>query len=216
MKNTKLVLFFSQERLDSYESIDAHFNNLRLIGRITPKLAIIELILRNLLDFEKRQSSSDWLRHHANSKILSKIQKLESNGKLTHTQLLSKMSLGEIITIINENVCVRSKIFALQHFDFKKYESSNRNYYINTHKKTKFNNDNKAEIVMYLVLSIRNRCFHWENLLKTRVNKGKTYPRITTKFRETIIGVAPQNIELFLDDVLKSFDAEILDLIAKR
>ncbi|WP_158656932.1 hypothetical protein [Helicobacter bizzozeronii] len=177
-------------------------------------MAIIELILRNLLGFEKRQSSSDWLRHHTNTKISSKIQKLESNGKLTHTQLLSKMSLGEIITMINESIRVRSKIFALQHFDFKNYESSNRNYYIDTPKKTKFSNDNKAEIVMYLLLSIRNRCFHWENLLKTRVNKNKVYPRITTKFRGTMVGIAPQNIELFLDDVLKSFDNELLELIA--
>ncbi|BEG58246.1 CAAX protease (plasmid) [Helicobacter sp. NHP21005] len=216
MEKSKLILFFSQERLESYENVDEHFNNLRLIGRITPKLASIELILRNLLDFEKRQISTDWLRYSTDAKILNKIKKLELNGKLTHTQLLSKMSLGEIIAMINENVYIRSKIFNLQHFDFKNYDLSNRNYCTDTPRKTKFSNDNKAEIVMYLLLSIRNRCFHWENLLKTRLNKNKIYPRITTKFRGTMVGIAPQNIELFLDDVIKSFDNELLELIAGK
>ncbi|WP_158654453.1 hypothetical protein [Helicobacter salomonis] len=170
--------------------------------------------MRNLLDFEKRKVSTDWLRHYPDVKIASKIQKLELNGKLTHTQLLSKVSLGEIVRVINESAYTRSKIFTLQHFDFKIYDPSNRNYCMDTPKKTKFSNDNKAEIVMSLLLSIRNRCFHWENLLKFRTNRGKVYPRITTKFRGTIIGIAPRNIELFLDDVLKSFDDGLLDLIA--
>ncbi|WP_163555339.1 hypothetical protein [Helicobacter suis] len=216
MEKAKLVSFFSQERLESYENVDEHFNNLRLIGSITPKLASIELILRNLFDFEKRRISTDWLRYSTNAKILNKIKKLELNEKLTHTQLLSKMSFGEIIAMINENIHVRSKIFNLQHFDFKSYDLSNRNYCMDTPKKTKFSNDHKAEIVMSLLLSIRNRCFHWENLLKTRINKNKVYPRITTKFRGTMVGIAPQNIELLLDDVLKSFDNELLDLIAGK
>ena len=66
---------------------------------------------------------------------------------------------------------------------------------------------------MNLIRVIRNRCFHWENLLKTRTNKGEVYPRITTEFRGTFIGIAPQNIEIFLIDVLKSFDEGLPNLI---
>ena len=101
----------------------------------------------------------------------------------------------------------------MQHLDFKRYDLSNKNLCMDVANKPKFTNDNKAEIVMSLILSIRNRCFHWENLLKTRINKGKVYPRITTNFRGTIIGVAPQNIEKFLGDILKSFDEGLLRLI---
>ena len=67
---------------------------------------------------------------------------------------------------------------------------------------------------MNLIRVIRNRCFHWENLLKTKTTpEGKVYPRITIKFRGTYIGIAPQNIEIFLIDVLKSFDEGLPNLI---
>ena len=40
----------SAQRLSSYENIDEHFDNLVLIGKITPKLTLIEIALRNLMD----------------------------------------------------------------------------------------------------------------------------------------------------------------------
>lgn len=212
MDSQRLALFFSQKRLNSYNNTNEHFENLRLIAAITPRLASIELILRNLLDFEMRKIDVEWLRNYKNDEISSKISKLEINGALTHNQLLSKMSLGEIVKIINgSNMCGR--IFALQHFDFRKYEPSNKNFCKDSPKKRNFTNGDKAEIFMSLLIGIRNRCFHWENLLKTRINKDKAYPRITTKFRGTMVGVLPQNIKIFLDDVLKSFDSELLKLI---
>ena len=214
MNKDKILAFFSQERLSSYQSVEEHFDNLRLIAKITPKLASIELILRNLLDCEKRQIDVDWLRNYPNIDISSKIKKPETNRTLSHTQLLSRLSLGEIIGIINESNRMRSRIFSLQHLDFKRYDLSNKNFCMDVANKPKFTNDNKAEIVMNLIRVIRNRCFHWENLLKTRTTpEGKVYPRITTKFRGTIIGVAPQNIEIFLIDVLKSFDEGLPNLI---
>ena len=115
MDSKKLALFFSQERLDSYENTNGHFKNLRFIATITPKLASIELILRNLLDFEMRKNDVEWLRNYPNAEISSRISKLERNGALKHTQLLSKVSLGEIVRIINESN-MRGKIFTLQIF----------------------------------------------------------------------------------------------------
>lgn len=58
---------------------------------------------------------------------------------------------------------------------------------------------------------IRNRAFHWENLLKTRIIKGETYPCIVTIYpkneersNQTIIGIMPDKILDFLDDLIES------------
>ncbi|EHO0986568.1 hypothetical protein QPB68_001913, partial [Campylobacter jejuni] len=39
---------------------------------------------------------------------------------------------------------------------------------------------------------------------------GKHYPRLTTKIENVYIGINPQKIELFLDDLIKTFDERIL------
>lgn len=213
MDNEKLFYFFSKPRLDSYESIDEHFENLWLIGQIAPKLGMIELILRNLLDLEMKKRKSNWLQTCNDAKILQKIQNLQSKagGQLLHEQLLSNMSLGDVVRTINAEG-VRGRIFSLQRFDFKKYDKSNQNRCLGIPKKPKFNNDNKAEIVLSLLTNIRNRAFHWENLFKTRFLGDKAYPCITTKLGGTNIGIAPRHIEMFLDDILETFDAELLVL----
>lgn len=209
----KLDLLFSKERIDSYNNVEEHFRNLRLIARITPKIAVIELIIRNLLDYEMCKINKDWLRSYPDSKISSKILQIDKKDTLSHTQILSKLSLGEIKSIINAHVNIYNKIFALENFYFRKYDSNNKDFYKDKSKRKKFTNSDKAEIVMGLFSSIRNRCFHWENLLKVRENKGKIYSRITHKCKGTIIGVSPKNIELFLDDIIKSFDTELLELL---
>ncbi|HEF1652511.1 TPA: hypothetical protein R8U00_001779, partial [Campylobacter jejuni] len=41
---------FSQIRLSSYDNnIVKHYDNLKLVGKITPKIATLEIILRNKL-----------------------------------------------------------------------------------------------------------------------------------------------------------------------
>ncbi|EMG91686.1 hypothetical protein HMPREF1395_00088 [Helicobacter pylori GAM112Ai] len=62
-----------------------------------------------------------------------------------------------------------------------------------------------------MLWTIRNRAYHWENLLKIQPNK---HPQITTPFsgktknipmdRILVIGVEPNKITLFLDDLIKS------------
>ncbi|EAL0093151.1 hypothetical protein BHT74_09390, partial [Campylobacter jejuni] len=49
-----------------------------------------------------------------------------------------------------------------------------------------------------------------ENILKTTEKNGKHYPRLTTKIENVYIGINPQKIELFLDDLIKTFDERIL------
>ena len=53
--------------------------------------------------------------------------------------------------------------------------------------------------------------FHWENLMKIRNNDGKIFPRLTTKKHETIIGIAPQNIQAFLNDLLDNINKDLIE-----
>ncbi|ARE81470.1 hypothetical protein [Campylobacter helveticus] len=46
MKSLEILL--SKERLQSYASLSEHFENLALIGRLAPKLLLIEICLRNI------------------------------------------------------------------------------------------------------------------------------------------------------------------------
>lgn len=74
-----------------------------------------------------------------------------------------------------------------------------------------FRNIHKVDIVLSLLQNLRNRSYHWENILKITEKDGKQYPRLTTKIKNTYIGLNPQSIELFLDDLIKIFHKKILE-----
>ena len=99
--------------------------------------------------------------------------------------------------------------------DFRNYDKSNKQTCYVRGKKTNLQDFEKAIICLNLLWSIRNRCCHWENLLKTRkvVKNGVeiVYPRITTRLNGTDIGIHPNKIKLFLDDFLSAIDKELLD-----
>ena len=57
---------------------------------------------------------------------------------------------------------------------------------------------------------LRNRAFHFENLYK--LNPSNT-PRISTKVGKTIVGIDPDKIEIFIDDILDSFDENLKSYI---
>ncbi|WP_170126725.1 hypothetical protein [Helicobacter brantae] len=90
--------------------------------------------------------------------------------------------------------------------------------YIKDKKKIFFSNLDKNIIVLSLIRIIRNRAFHWENLHKIREVNGKIYPRITTTYpkkdicRKTKIGIAPEKILTFLDDLIVSINNEIMKI----
>ncbi|EHF4531907.1 hypothetical protein J1H26_001929, partial [Campylobacter jejuni] len=77
--------------------------------------------------------------------------------------------------------------------------------------KLRFRNTHKVDIVLSLLQNLRNRSYHWENILKTTEKNGKHYPRLTTKIENTHIGLNPQKIDLFLSDLIKTFNEEILE-----
>ncbi|WQR93359.1 hypothetical protein KVE67_07285 [Helicobacter pylori] len=71
----------------------------------------------------------------------------------------------------------------------------------------------KAYIALNLLWTIRNRAYHWENLLKIKPNNR---PRITTSFKLSGGGkihtsIEPNKIVLFLDDLIKSIGNKDLE-----
>ncbi|EOX8312435.1 hypothetical protein ACPWW0_000757 [Campylobacter jejuni] len=54
-----LDFIFSKQRLEHYKDINEHFENLKLISKIMPKIAILEIYLRNVLDYELSSNSKN-------------------------------------------------------------------------------------------------------------------------------------------------------------
>ncbi|PUD73315.1 hypothetical protein C2R71_01675 [Helicobacter pylori] len=80
-------------------------------------------------------------------------------------------------------------------------------------KKNPLSGASKVYIALNLLWTIRNRAYHWENLLKIQPNNR---PQIATPFngktenipmdRILVIGIEPNKITLFLDDLIKSIE----------
>lgn len=203
---------FSQIRLSSYNNdIIKHYDNLKLVGKITPKIATLEIILRNKLDNKLSEQDNDWIKNSNDEKIKKakdEIKYREKNRILSHHQYLSRMSLGVIIYLIKENK-LQNSIMDLKNINFINYNQYNRNFFFKNGIKLRFRNTHKVDIVLSLLQNLRNRSYHWENILKTTEKNGKHYPRLTTKIENAYIGINPQKVELFLDDLIKTFNEEI-------
>lgn len=105
---------------------------------------------------------------------------------------ISNQTFGYWAKIINQN-SIHNQLLDLNGIDFRKYAKSNR--------KTKLRNFYKVRICYDLLVSIRNRSFHFENLYKLNGDK----PRISTLRNNEITGIMPQNLSVFLDDILECF-----------
>lgn len=210
---TKISLL-SKERLRSYDyDISKHYENLKLVGKITPKIATLEIILRNKLDQKLSESNRHWIEGSNDENVINareKIAQREYTQNLSHYQYLSRMNLGNVIYLIKENK-IQNFMMNLDSINFKNYDPSNRNFFFQNGNKLRFRNAHKVDIVLNLLHNIRNRSYHWENILKTTEKNGKSYPRLTTKLEGTHIGINPRNIEMFLDDLIKVFDAKLLE-----
>ncbi|EFN3451648.1 hypothetical protein HLC28_001774, partial [Campylobacter jejuni] len=83
---------FSQIRLSSYDNnIVKHYDNLKCVGKITPKLATLEIILRNKLDNKLSEKDNDWIKNSNDEKIKKskeEIEHREKNRILSHHQYL--------------------------------------------------------------------------------------------------------------------------------
>lgn len=199
-----ITSILSLQRLESYEGdIKNYYSNRLLALRAGHKIAEIEIYLRNMLDFCLcRLIDKDWIKNERSLKLI-KIKNNILFDELSSPQILSSLTFGEIIKLVKE-YRVESYMFDLSCFDFKKYHWSNRNFCFINDKKTPFTQIEKNTIVLNLVRNIRNRAFHWENLLKITIKEGgKIFPRITHKEKGTKIGIAPELILQFLDDLIE-------------
>ena len=106
---------------------------------------------------------------------------------------ISHQTFGYWAKLINQN-SIHNQLLDLNGIDFRKYAKSNR--------KTKLRNFYKVRICYDLLVSIRNRSFHFENLYKLNGDK----PRISTLRNNEITGIMPQNLSVFLDDILECFE----------
>ncbi len=105
----------------------------------------------------------------------------------------------------------------LQQLSFKKYYQDNKDTALIRGRKQSIYNHIKVYLALELLWTIRNRAYHWGNLLKTKPNNR---PYITTYFEsddvdKIIASIEPNKIVLFLDDLIKSIgNKELENLIS--
>ncbi|MFP6147681.1 CAAX protease [Helicobacter pylori] len=212
-----ITLILSEERLAAYDSLEQYKENLKLISFITPKISNLEIYLRNALDYCLTQiKGSEWVFNESALTPLIKELK-EKKKEITHSLILSKMSLGAVIKLI---FCYKLEgvILDLRAYRFRAYYHENKDTLLIKNRKQNLSNYAKAHIALNLLWTIRNRAYHWENLLKIQPNNR---PRITTYFTglkdndrakmPMNISVEPSKIVLFLDDLIKSIGNKDLE-----
>ncbi len=173
-----ITLILSKDRLAAYDSLEQYKENLKLIASITPKISNLEIYLHNALDHCLTQmKGSDWVFNE--SALTDLIKELKEKKKeITHSLILSKMSLGAVVRLI---FCYKLEgvILDLRAYRLRAYYHENKDTLLIKGKKRFLYNYIKAHIALNLLWTIRNRAYHWENLLKIQPNKR---PRITTSF----------------------------------
>lgn len=204
-EQTKL---FSQSRLNGYLNTKEHEANLLLISKIAHKIGILEIIIRNRIDFLLCTNDIDWLE---NLPISLKPKDLQKQSK---DEFISQQNLGFWLKV-SDFYKIHDKIFNisfLDTLDFKIYFHKNKNRFAN---KANFRRYQKARAILELLRIIRNRAFHFENLYKFVGNHR--YPRLNTKIsspkaaNEIYIAIAPTKIIKFLNDILSSFHKDLVD-----
>ncbi|GAA8366277.1 CAAX protease [Helicobacter pylori] len=212
-----ITLILSKDRLAAYDSLEQYKENLKLISFITPKISSLEIYLRNALDYCLTQmKGSDWVFNESALTPLIKELK-EKKKEITHSLILSKMSLGAVIRLIFYYK-LEGVVLDLRAYRFRAYYHENKDTLLIKNRKQNLSNYAKAHIALNLLWTIRNRAYHWENLLKTKPNNR---PRITTYFTglkdndrakmPMNISVEPSKIVLFLDDLIKSIGNKDLE-----
>lgn len=207
-----LIKCLSNTRLQSYKDLDEHFKNLKLISKLSPKIGILEITLRNYLNdiLAKKFNNDDWLLDYENESIKEQINKLYKSKKRTPTkdELLSNLTLGTIIKII-EDEKIEKYIFS--DLDLKRFDKNNKKYYFLNNKKTKISLIDKNRALLKLFLILRNRASHFENLLKLRNNK---ISNISYKLNQNYyISIDPVNLERFLDDLINDFNEDLISRV---
>lgn len=202
-----IISILSSQRLESYKgNIEQYYANRILAFRAGHKIAELEIYLRNKMDFCLRELiGEEWIKEEKSLELI--VQKGHTPlQSLSPSQILSSLMLGEIVGLINHYE-IKHYMFDLRKIDFKKYHWSNRNFFYINGRKNHFSNVEKVNTALNLIRNIRNRAFHWENLFKVTIkDNAEIFPRITHKERGTTIGIMPDKILEFLDDLIDCID----------
>lgn len=222
--NQDITLILSKERLSGYDNdLQKHNENLALAMEVGKRISILEIYLRNKLDYcLKQMIGEDWIKREKSLSLIT-IKSHKSIDELTSSQILSTLMLGDVVRLIREYE-IEGLMFELKEMKFKKYHWSNRNFFYTQKSKMPFSNLDKNIIVFNLLRTIRNRAFHWENLLKITIrDNGIDFPRITTiypedakKPKQTHIGIMPKMILVFLDDLIDTIGNEEINNDTKK
>ena len=205
MDREKYIELYSNSRIDSYSSIDEHEANFEMLGNIAPKLARIEIIIRNRIDRKMCEKNRDWM-----FDLVDNIELDDDKGRIReHDILVSRQTFGFWIRVVEHykiHSCAFDKEF-LDGFSFKKYYEKNKERL----NKIPLSNYQKAYGILLLIKSIRNRAFHFENLLKLR---EFGVPRLSvrvdfSKEKFYYFNIKPNMIIRYLDDILQSFDKDL-------
>ena len=205
MDREKYIELYSNSRIDSYSSIDEHEANFEMLGSIAPKLARIEIIIRNRIDRKMCEKNRNWM-----FDLVDSIELDDDKGRIReHDILVSRQTFGFWIRVVEHykiHSCAFDKEF-LDGFSFKKYYEKNKERL----NKIPLSNYQKAYGILLLIKSIRNRAFHFENLLKLR---EFGVPRLSvrvdfSKEKFYYFNIKPNMIIRYLDDILQSFDKDL-------
>lgn len=224
MDRNKYIELFSKERIDSYQSIEEHDENLRFIVSITKDLAIIELVFRNRINkIMIEKYDQNWIKKLKNElqdkeKLLNQLEHFlyielekelnkDENKLASNEQITSRMMFGFWINmlfyIIDNKISAIMNIGDFSKVKLRKYSYKNRNI---------DDSSLKAKIVLRLIQKIRNRAFHWENLLKNGSNrqKGKQIPNIYININQRYYaGVFSARIKDLIEDTIECFEKEL-------
>ncbi|WP_104722624.1 hypothetical protein [Helicobacter mesocricetorum] len=209
----KVENLYSKKRLESYaNSVGEHNKNLRFIAKISYKIAVLEISLRNMLDYcMQGQFGENWIWESNNEYLKEKIAEIQAKESkqdlsLEHHQILSRLTLGVIARLIKE-FKLQNSLLDLNDLTFKQYSQNN---FDTIRKGYRFRNYQKVNIALNLIVTIRNRAFHWENLNKRKNIGNYEISRIfTTAFKEVFISIEPRNIEKFLDDLIDRINKDL-------
>ena len=186
MDSTK---FFSETRLASYKNEREHKDNFLLMQILAPKLAILEIATRNL--------TFEVLKHKNKLEFLAAYNDL---APIDDT-FISRQTFGFWAKIINE-ARIHNDLVDLSTIDFRKYSKFNIKF--------EWRNYQKVKIVYDLAVKIRNRAFHFENLYKLNDFNA---PRVSTRIKDMSIGIMPEMLESFIDDILDCYDINLKDYL---
>ncbi len=143
------TLILSKDRLETYDNLEQYKENLKLISLITPKISNLEIYLRNALDYCLTQiKGNEWVFDEVS--LIPLIEELKDKKKeITHSLVLSKMSLEAVIKLI---FFYKLEGVALERaYSLKAYYKDNKDTLLIKGRKQHLSNYAKAYIALNLL-----------------------------------------------------------------